>query len=129
MSPDTKAVFPCGCGRYALGVMLYERWKTVREHHHIKADIIGLNLGTRPKEWDTYYSSSSSRGKLHVVSSSRRLIGRPRRMDMDLSARSFQMQVSRFPLNAVLRSRKRMNHWTLTVEEQPEGSSAYLALN
>ena len=34
----------------------------------------------------THYSSSSSRGKLHVVSSSRRQIGRPRRMDMDLSA-------------------------------------------
>lgn len=34
----------------------------------------------------THYSSSSSRGKLHVVSSSRRQIGRPSRMDMDLSA-------------------------------------------
>lgn len=34
----------------------------------------------------TYYSSSNSRGKLHVVSSSRRHIGRPNNIDMDLSA-------------------------------------------
>ena len=39
----------------------------------------------------TYYSSSSSRGKLHVVSSSRRQIGRPRRIDIDLSAVSRAM--------------------------------------
>ena len=39
----------------------------------------------------THYSSSSSRGKLHVVSSSRRQIGRPRRIDIDLSAVSRAM--------------------------------------
>ena len=38
----------------------------------------------RPR--DTHYSSSSSLGKLHVVSSSRREMGRPSRIDIDLSA-------------------------------------------
>lgn len=45
-----------------------------------------LILGQASGVVTTYYSSSSSRGKLHVVSSSRRQIGRPKRMDMDLSA-------------------------------------------
>lgn len=43
-------------------------------------------LGGSDKEKVTHYSSSNSRGKLHVVSSSRRQIGRPNNIDMDLSA-------------------------------------------
>ena len=44
------------------------------------------SLGTAREKADTYYSSSTSFGNTSVQSSSRRQIGRPSKMDIDLSA-------------------------------------------
>ena len=66
-----------------------------------------------------YYSSSSSLGKWTVQSSSRRQMGRPRRMDIDLSAKSDVEQHKGRDVQGLCR----------TSEQQPESSASYFTFN
>ena len=114
-------------------------------------------IGGRGGQASTHYSSSSSRGKLHVVSSSRRQIGRPRRIDIDLSAVSRAMvsidqsrvspadqpkqanrkdrkptREQRKPKNQKPRTnpeKRKVKNRILTPKEQPERAAADFALD
>ena len=77
------AVFPGGWGKMPLGVMLM---KIVSEQPRKKKPFRVSCGETSEKRRATYYSSSTSFGKWRVQSSSRKQMGRPRRMDIDLSA-------------------------------------------
>lgn len=70
------------------------------------------------------YSSSSSFGKWTVQSSSRKEMGRPSSIDIDLSAVS-----KKSPVSVRRRFSVGFERWGLTIEKQPEGSPPDLAFN